>query len=285
MKEKFKNLYARIAVWLTKKPQTKATWIMVFVSCVMMWTLIQNQKVIIQNARTLQTTVESLELQKIATSNAIQQLQIEEETRKNPELECAYSYGHIVTNYGFVLRNVGNAPATNVYLRVSAACVTSNSVYTLEYCRVPIGNGMAPLVGKLMLTPGEQADVQDLYVPNIEWLQEVMIKYKGDILVRLYAEYERPAPNYRRYSGYFNFVFDRAIWGLQAAEGSPRVQQALERYNSISPSQRFEIWSPISRTRTNVWEVMDSIFGRDVAGMQSDNGSGSIKSLNWTKHN
>ena len=119
--------------WFYTRPYVKATWIMAgasilmaIISCVMTVTVFQNQKVI-KNA------VESLELQKIATSYAIRQLQIEEETRKNPELECAYSYGHIFTNYGFVLRNIGNAPATNVYLRVSAACVTSNLVYTLEY--------------------------------------------------------------------------------------------------------------------------------------------------------
>ena len=280
-----KNLYAKISGWLAKKPQTKATWIMVFISCVMMWTLIQNQRVISQNARTLQTTVESLELQKVATSNAIQQLQIEVETRKNPELECGYNLGQSFTNYGFVLRNIGNAPATNIYLRVSASCVTSNSVYTLEFCRVPMGSGVAPLVGELQLNPGGQADVQDLYVPNMNWLEDVMLKYNSDILVRLYIEYERPNPNYRRYSGSFDFVYSRNwIPGyLQTPEESPRVLQALERLRLIPPSQRFMIWSPIHGT--NVWEIMDSIHGRNVAGMDADNIVGPMRSLNWTKHN
>jgi hypothetical protein len=258
---------------------------MVSISCVMMWTLIQNQRVISQNGRTLETTIQSLELQKIATSNAIQQLQIEVETRKNPELECAYNLGQAFTNYGFVLRNVGNASATNIYLRVSASCITSNSVYTLEFCRIPMGDGIAPLVGKFQLAPGDRADVQDLYVPNVNWLEDVMLKYNSDILVRLYVEYEKPNPNYRRYSGCFNFVYSRNWFPgyLQTSEESPRVSQVLERFNSIPSSQRFMIWSPIHRT--NVWEVMDSIYGRNVAGMDADNINGSLRPLHWTKHN
>lgn len=56
----------------------------------MMLTLYQNHRVIDDNAKALQTAFESLELQKVATSNAIHQIEIEEETRLNPELECAY---------------------------------------------------------------------------------------------------------------------------------------------------------------------------------------------------
>jgi hypothetical protein len=89
MKEKPKN-------WFYTRPYVKATWIMAgasclmaIASCVMMWTLHQNHKVIEDNAKVLQTALESLELQKIATSNAIHQIDIEEETRLNPELECA----------------------------------------------------------------------------------------------------------------------------------------------------------------------------------------------------
>src|SRR5438045_6697805 len=127
MKDKFKNLYATISVWLTKKPQTKATWIMVFISCVMMWTLIQNQRVISQNGRTLETTIQSLELQKVATSNAISQLQIEEETRLNPELECAYNpYGGV-----FAVRNVGTKAAENIFLQTTVFSVSSNQVLQL----------------------------------------------------------------------------------------------------------------------------------------------------------
>jgi hypothetical protein len=90
MKISTNNLLSKITGWFSKKPQTKATWIMVFVSCVMMLTLYQNHRVIDDNAKALQTAFESLELQKVATSNAIHQIEIEEETRLNPELECAY---------------------------------------------------------------------------------------------------------------------------------------------------------------------------------------------------
>src|SRR5207249_8384697 len=50
-----------------------------------------------------------------------------------PDLECAYIPGDRVTNYGFVLRNVGDAPATNILLRTSVACVSSNEVLSLDF--------------------------------------------------------------------------------------------------------------------------------------------------------
>lgn len=252
---------------------------MVVISFITMLTLFQNCRVIGQNGRTLQTAVASLELQKIATSNAIHQLEIEEQTRLNPELECGYKYGPFSTNYGFVLRNVGSAQATNIYLRVSAACVTSNSVYALETTRVPIGSGVAPLVDKIVLAPGEQAAVQDLYFPNLDWLEAVRSKYDGDVLVRLYVEYERPQPIFRRYAGYFNFVFAQTPLGLKTAENSPRLQSILERYNSIPRTQRFSIWSPIHFT--NHWEIMTSNHG----GVDMDNETMAMKSLIWSKHN
>lgn len=241
-----------------------------------MWTLFQNQTVI-KNA------VTSLELQKVATSNAIQQLQIEVETRKNPELECAFYCGQAFTNYGFVLRNVGNAAATNIYLRVSVACVTSNSVYTLQFFNRSSSSGENPLVGKLFLNPGDQAAVQDFYVPVRDWLEETMLHYSGDVLVRLYVEYERPSPNFRRYSGCFVFIYDRPGLKLQAGAETPRLQQALDRFSSIPPANRFLIAGPADRT--NPWHIYESVYGRDVGGMQSDSPVGAIKILNWTKHN
>src|SRR5438876_745814 len=101
MTDSDKKLAKKNQNWFYRKPQTKATWIMVFISCVMMWTLVQNRHVIQENANALQNAAQSLELQKIATSNAMHQIQIEEETRLNPELECAYD----PYKQSFVIRN------------------------------------------------------------------------------------------------------------------------------------------------------------------------------------
>jgi hypothetical protein len=237
--------FAKIGSWLSKKPQTKATWIMVFVSCVMTWTLIQNQRVINQNARTLQTTVQSLELQKITTSNELQQLQIEEETRLNPELECAYNPYY----NNFLIRNVGTMPAENIFIQTMVFCVSSNGVFQL----VPISAGtgtILPPLDKRILIPGEAGTANQIYSPDAQWVTQFWEKYGGEILVRVYVVYERTKPTYNRYSGFFNFTmnpnpgvaspYPKGYQKLFTEEEKPLIQNTLEQFNA-TPSDRFKI--------------------------------------------
>jgi hypothetical protein len=153
----------RLTKWLSRKPYTKATWIMAITSCIMVLTLLQNHHVIRQNAEALRTAVQSLNLQALVFSNATQQLEIEKKTRLHPELQCAWEYIDLTNNQStcaFFLRNIGTASATNicVYGPPVVACVTSNHVFTFQVS----GGTRSPssLEGKTELLPGEQAKLE-----------------------------------------------------------------------------------------------------------------------------
>jgi hypothetical protein len=209
-----------------------------------MWTLIQNQRVISQNGRTLEATIQSLELQKIATSNAISQLQIEEETRLNPELECAYNpYGG-----DFVIRNVGTMAAENIFLQTKVFSVLSNEVLELTPISRSTGTILPPLE-KSILLPGEIAKANQVYVPDTQEMAAFWGKFGGEILVRVYVTYERSKPAYHRYSGFFNFTlsgtpkFDadarvaKSFLMLLTEEEKPMMQKTLEQFNAMPRDQ------------------------------------------------
>jgi hypothetical protein len=240
--------------WFYTRPYVKATWLMAeasclmaIASCVMMWTLHQNHIVIKDNSEALQATLTSLELQKVTTSNAISQLQIEEETRLNPELECAYD----PINEGFILRNVGEAPAANIYLKTFVVCVTSNQVLELENFQKT--NFIGPSLGKkTSLLPGEHGDVDEGHVPDMERLREFWNRFGDDVLVRFYVEYERSEPTYHRYSGYFNFLFNYPH--LLTEEESPSVNEAVHLFNSVPHEQQYPVIYK-GKDATNEWDV------------------------------
>jgi hypothetical protein len=285
MKDKFNNLYKRITVWLTKKPQTKATWIMVFVSFVMMWTLIQNQRVISQNGRTLEATIQSLELQKVATSNAISQLQIEQETRLNPELECAYNWA----GKTFVFRNVGTMAAENIFLQTQVFSVHSNEVFRLSQTPGVSGTVIPPLE-KQFLLPGETANANQVYVPNTQYVAEFWKKYGGEILVRIYVEYERIKPTYHRYSGYYDFTMnstsESAIQNSSfyrkylTEEEKPLLQTTLAQFNAVPRDQYRNI---VYFSNTNMQEFPIG-FGEDGIRSVIIGRTNGVVIGSWAKH-
>ena len=163
MKENPKRIIAKLKTLVAdiyhKDHEKTTAWAQLIISCVMMATLLQNCRVIDQNSKTLNSTLVSLELQKVATSNAISQLQIEEETRLNPELECSYNWvGKI-----FLFRNVGTMPAENIFLQTRVFCVRSNDVLQLTPIRSNSGTILPPLE-KPFLLPGEIANANQVYV-------------------------------------------------------------------------------------------------------------------------
>jgi hypothetical protein len=248
MKGAFKNRWAAISKWLTTKPQTKATWIMVLISCVMMLTLCQNCRVIGDSSRALQTAMQSLELQKIITTNTVHELEIEEETRLYPELECMYDpFGN-----NFVIRNVGTTTAENIFLNTSVFSVSSNGVFQLS----PIsgfGGMVSPPLEKVVLEPGQIAKVKPVYVPDLHFVTKFWQKYRGEILVRLYVEYEKTKPAYHRYSGHFNFTLnsnpeiaaqlaEKEMKGsliFLTEEEKPSMQKTLDQFNAM-PRDEFK---------------------------------------------
>jgi hypothetical protein len=280
---KFRIFFMKVSGWLSKKPRTKATWIMVLISCVMMGTLIQNHEVIKQNAQVLKNAVQSLELQKLATSNVLHQIQIEEETRLNPDLECAYN-PH--SNH-FVVRNAGTAPATTIYLaKTIVACVQSNQVLDFaDFRKDGPGIQFPSLVGKQILQPGEQADAAQVYVPDGDRLTEFWRRTGDYLLVRVYIEYERPAPAYRRYSGYFNFLFEPVAQRLVTAEENPSIREIVARYNSMPRAQHHPVLY-----RGGQWDIWSNwTLGTDNGGVVAGtigSGSNAVPVLRggWTKH-
>ena len=282
--------------WLSKRPYTKATWIMAVATCimaiassVMMWTLRQNQKVIQQNAMTLQHTTESLELQRISTSNAVQQLKVEQETRLHPELECGNMLDESRSprgGFNFALRNVGTAPATNINMRTFVICVTSNRAVHLLTNQQSRFRGIAPALShrKTDLLPGEQANADGIFRLDAIALSEFENKFRGDVIVRIYVEYERTGTTYHRYSGHFNFLYNS--YGmfrnmLETEEQRPSIQQILENYSSMPASERDEaLYFIDDKTLTGTWRMMPG-FGESetaIGGRERETPS------NWTKH-
>lgn len=251
----------------------------------MMWTLIQNQRVISQNGRTLEATIQSLELQKVATSNAISQLQIEEETRLNPELECGYNpFGSI-----FIFRNVGTMPAENIFLRTTVFCVCSNEVLGLTPISSESGTIIPPLDKRIVL-PGEIANANKIYSPDSQWVEELWKKYGGEILVRIYVTYERSKPTYNRYSGYYYFTMNStAEIGAQSQkcyqmflteEESPLIKNTLAQFNAM-PRDRFKMVAYWGSTNMQEFPFGPGDFG--VNAMYTGNTNGAILG-SWAKH-
>ena len=252
----------------------------------MTWTLIQNQRVISQNARTLQATIQSLDLQKVATANAISQLKIEEETRLNPELECTYnSYGG-----DFVIRNVGTASAENIFLQTAVFSVRSNDVLQLTPIRAESGTILPPL-GKQILLPGETSTANKVYVPDTQRVAEFWNKFGGEILVRLYIAYERAKPTYHRYSGFYDFTMNSTselaiqdqneFRKLLTEEEKPLLQKTLDQFSAMPRSQ----FKTIAYCGSNNMQEMPfgfSDFGVNSLVGASSNGVFILGS--WAKH-
>jgi hypothetical protein len=239
----------------------------------MVWTLHQNNQLIQQNAHLLKDTVESLDLQRTATSNALEQLQIDRLTRLDPKLECGYTISSFTSNapfrrYSFVLRNVGTATATNIFMSTTVALVTSNQVFCLDRYRHNTGEGMLtngafgftrsdgygltagiyvpPLMAstesaKDTLSPGEHANANPIFMPDFDVLLEFWNRFRGDVLVSVYVRYNREKPAFHTYSGHFNFLFQPHGIELQTEETLPGVRGTVDRYYSIPPSQRFTV--------------------------------------------
>jgi hypothetical protein len=228
-----------------------------------------------------------LDLQKIATSNAISQLQIEEETRLNPELECAFN----PYTKNLLVRNAGDAPAFMIYMKTSVVCVSSNVALDLDYYRNGPGTTFPAIGKKLTLEPGEQGEVDSLLVPDMNRLMEFWNRFGDDVLVRIFVEYERPAPSYRRYSGYFNFVFDPLEERLVTEEENPTIQEIVNRYNAIPRPQQYPV-RYIPNNPTNHWDVWsDWKGGVEKGGVMAMSGKlpSSTNSITiirgaWTKH-
>lgn len=285
MKDELEKLYARITVWLTKKPQTKATWIMVFISCVMMWTLHQNQIVIKDNAKALEATLASLQLQKVTTSNAIHQIEIEEETRLNPNLECAYNWA----DDSFLFRNVGTTAAKDIFLNTSVYSIRSNEVMQLDSFRLGSGSILPPLEKEVLL-PGETAKALQIYSPDKHWVAEFWKKYGGEILIRIFVEYNGVKPGYNRYSGYFNFTMSSNAKHEMASpfqrflteEEKPSLQKTIEQYNA-TPREHFKVveWSG----GTNDMEVLPFYLNDiGVHSIVSARSNGVFVLGSWAKH-
>jgi len=212
---------------------------MAFTSLVMAGTLLQNQRVI-KNA------VETLELQKIATSNAVHQIEIEEETRLNPELECAYDWVHDV----FLFRNVGTTAAKEIFLHTAVYSVHSNEVLQLTPFRRDSGVVLPPLE-KEVLSPGETANANKVYLPDKQRVAEFWKKYGGEILVRVYVQYGAAKSGYNQYSGYFNFTMDSTAQIVMQTpneyhkflteEEMPSLQKTVEQFNVIPRDQFKEV--------------------------------------------
>src|SRR5258707_11546119 len=153
----------------------------------MVWSLRQNVAVISQNGQTLKATVESLELQKLVTSNALRQLDIEEKTRLHPDLACAYDS----INKLFVLHNGGSAPATNIFLTTSVLCVTSNQAVDFQGPHLGTGFSFPCLSSnKNSLLPGEQSYIAAFFTPEMGALREIWNEFGDDVLVRIRIDYE-----------------------------------------------------------------------------------------------
>jgi hypothetical protein len=191
----------------------------------------------------------------------------------------------------------GNAPAVNIYLRTIVECVSSNQIFFLFKYNPAIS---APeelrtknpaLVGKTVLLPGEHAKADEIYFPDMGWLNEFYARFGDDVLVRVYVIYERSGPAYHRNSGYFNFLFNTPN-RLLTEEERPSIHKILERYNSIPRSERFALyWNP--GRPMNEWMLMkQGKFGEwpdmpdvDFGGFSRSSGSNIfVLQESWAKH-
>jgi hypothetical protein len=251
-----------------------------------MWTLHQNQKVIEANGETLRHAAESLELQKIATSNAIHQIEIEEETRLNPELECAYDWADDV----FLFRNVGTIAAKDIFLYTAVYSVHSSEVMQLYPFRRDSGSILPPLE-KEVLSPGETAKARQIYSPDKQWVTEFWGKYGGEILVRVFVEYNGAKSGYHRYSGYFNFTMNStAEFAAQVPtqarflteEEKPSLQKTIEQFNA-TPRNQFKAVAWFGGTNGMAVLPFDTIdYGVNPIVSMRSNGVFVIGS--WAKH-
>jgi hypothetical protein len=209
-----------------KEHQGITAWLQALVAVVMTATLVQNCKVIHQNTETLK---------------------IEQETRLNPELECSYNWA----SSGFIFRNIGDAAAQVMFLETSVYCVQSNEVLKLTPIRSSSGS-ITPPLNKFILNPGETANALDIYVPDMNWVTAFWKKYGGDLLIRVYVEFDRASPMYRRYSGYYNFSLDqdallfpsdtpKGMFRLLTEEENPYLLITLDKFNSIPANQFYMV--------------------------------------------
>ena len=294
MKNLLKQFAVEKAAWLKSqaaaiyhKDHEKTTaWAQLIISCVMMVTLFQNCRVINQTTNTLNSTMASLELQKVATSNAISQLEIEQETRLNPELECAYNWVGKV----FVFRNVGSMAAENIFLQTRVFSVRSNAVLQLTPISSHTGTIFPPLE-KPVLLPGEVANANQVYVPDTQRIAEFWKEYKGEILVRIYVEYERIKPAYHRYSGFYYFTMnsdsESLIQNLDiyrrflTEQEKPLAQKILEEFNSMPRDQ----YKTIAYFGTTNMQEVRSGFGEDgVDSVIRGTTNSAVVIGSWSKH-
>jgi hypothetical protein len=212
--------------WVWTNPTTIPAWMQgigalfqVLIALVMVYALLQNSKII-------KTSTEALK--------------IEQATRLNPELECGYNW----VGGELMFRNVGDAVARVWFLEPSIYCVQSNRVLKLYH----FAGSTTPPLGTLELNPGKVATANKVYSLNRNGIAQFWRKYQGDLLIRIYVEYDRENPTYHRYSGYYNFTVDRDMldlanpdeffFRLLTEEEDPHLRTIIDRFNS-TPDENF----------------------------------------------
>lgn len=176
--------------------------------------------------------------------SAKETLTIEQETRLNPELECGYNW----VGGDFMLKNVGDADANVTVFYAEIYFVQTNQVQKFYY--QPL-NQIYPPVNPQLIPPGGLSYMVPKTVPDFKEAAVAWKKFGGDILIRLYINYERNTPTYRKYSGYYDFTMEGTILRLAdnsplpptifllTEEEAPYLHKIVENFNATSEKQFF----------------------------------------------
>jgi hypothetical protein len=140
---------------------------------------------------------------------------------------------------------VGTIAAKDIFLYTAVYSIRSNEVMQLHPFRRDSGTILPPLEKEVLL-PGETSKAREIYSPDKQWVAEFWQKYGGEILVRIFIEYNGAKLGYHRYSGYFNFTMNStAEFAAQipaqarflTEEEKPSLQQTIEQFNATPRDQ------------------------------------------------